>query len=568
MPDSLATEWIARGDRAFEKQSRAHQLNQVLAEIYYPERASFFSEIVGDEYYRGIYDGYPILMRWRLGNALGAMTRGRGQEWFNSQTFPFHLNEVDEVGAWNEDTTRTLRAIIYDARAQFGGAKSLGDQDYAVFGNACTKVTTNSDNTGLLYVNKHLAKVAAEENVEGQIDITHEDLSPTGRQFGAMFGEKGSIPKKLKSIAGKDPNGIIEGIRLAVFPVEEFEPGGKMRRPGAAHKWAAVYMDRDTETVIQVEYFWSFPFCWRRWMRSIPGSTLALSPCAMVGLADANMSQDVRRTLIEATERAADPPQMIAAGAVEGPLDLAPSGENYIRRSHDWRSGKPIQAIENGGMPNYALDFSRDQRAFMGQAWLINLLTLPEKQVTAYEAEKLLDQDAREASPIFEPMEADNAIEMHRAFDVSDRWGAFAEKPEILEKTDTRFEFETPVSRALRRLRSQQAMQVNAAVRDFATTEQQFGSTTAYRRVNWGKVQKDAIRGIGPADWLAPDDVAEAEITNDQQQANLQKAIGLAAQAQTLAAGPGGGGTQPLALPPPGGAQPAAAPAGAGAEAI
>ncbi len=117
-------------------------------------------------------------------------------------------------------------------------------------------------------------------------------------------------------------------------------------------------------------------------------------------------------------------------------------------------------------------------------------------------------------------------------------------------------------------LRDTDLTTAEATVRDFATTEQQFGSTTAYRRVNWGKVQKDAIRGIGPADWLAPDDVAEAEIASDQQQANLQKAIGLAAQSQTLAAGPGGGGTQPLALPPPGGAQPAAAPAGASAEAI
>jgi hypothetical protein len=145
------------------------------------------------------------------------------------------------------------------------------------------------------------------------------------------------------------------------------------------------------------------------------------------------------------------------------------------------------------------------------------------------------DQDAREASPIFEPIEADNARLMARTFSIADQWGAFAQRPEELKKgAETRYEFETPVSAALRRLRAQQGMQVVATVKEFGVAEMQFGKTEAFRRVDWQKLQKDTIRGIGPADWLRPDEAAAQDIAEDQQAANVQEAVGLAAQSQAL----------------------------------
>lgn len=553
MADTLAQEWIKRGDRAFERQSGTHSLYQALAEIFFPERASFFNEsLIGDEYYRQIYDGYPVMMRWRLGNALGAMTRGRGSEWFKAMSFPFHLNELHPVTAWNEDTTRTLRAILYDPRAQFGPAMALSDQDYATFGTSCVKATTNRNNTGMLYVTKHLSRVAAEENGEGEIDITHEKMRPTGRVLLDMFEQKGKLSRAMSAAATKDATGEIDGVRLVIFPVDQYEPTRDQKRATKQHKFVALYIDCESEKVIQTEFFWSFPYIWRRWMRAVAGTPLALSPCAMVGLADAHMGQAIRRTYMEAMEHAADPAVMVSAAAIEGPLDLAPSGENYIRRGYDWRNGAPIQTVKRDGMPNAAAEFAKENRESQGQAWLINLLTLPQNHAkTAYETERLLDQDARDASPIFEPMEADNSRLMGRTFNVADQWGAFAERPEELRKgAETRYEFETPVTAALRRLRAQQGMQVVAAVQQFGANEMQFGKTEAFRRVDWQKVQKDTIRGIGPGDWLRPDEEAGADIAEDQQMGNLQEAIGLAAQGQAL--NPElGGPQQPLGLPAP-----------------
>jgi hypothetical protein len=536
--DSRAREVCKRAESTFEKQSARQSLNQELAEIFFPERASFFgADLIGDEYYRDKYDGSPMFMRWRLGNALGAMSRGRGQEWFEAKVFPDWLNEKDPVADWNADKTKTMRSLVYDERAQMGAQLSLSDQDYATFGYSCVKLTTNDDLSGLLFRTKHLASVAGEENGEGIIDVTHERLRPTGRVALKMFERRGNLPRALKQAAMDDPSGRLDGLMLSVFPLGEYEPS-KKRPPSKDHKWVALYVDCDTESVVQEEFFWSFPYIWRRWLQAVANSPYAVSPCAMLALADSHMGQDIRRTMIEAMERAADPPQMIAAGAIDGSLDLAPSGENYIRRNFDWRSGKPIQAVENGAMPNFAFEFAKSNTEAIAQYWLINLLTLPQdREMTAYETERLIDQDAREASPIFEPMEGDNARMMNRADDIGTRWGAFAPRPEQLVKrgVESKYSFETPISIALRRLRAQQATQVISFVGQMAQLEAQYQQTQAFRSVDWHKVIRDAIRGIGPGDWVRDEQEAAGDIAGDQQEVNIQKAIQLASQTNALA---------------------------------
>lgn len=566
MADTRAKEWLARGDKAFERLAPQFALRQILYEMFFPERASFMTDhLVGDEYYRELYDGYQVLMRWRLGNAIGAFSRGRGREWFEAVSFPYWLNRKQRVGAWNADTTQTLRSILYDPRAQFSPQLALSDQDYVVAGYSPVRITTNTDRSGALFQTLHPKQAAPEENSEGVIDVTHERPRFTARVIGQMFGKDGNLSPAMKKCVEKEPHEEI-GIASSVFPLTDYEPS-KKRRPPPGAQYVILYMDREKEDVIREEFFFTFPILWRRWMRSVAGSPLGMSPCAMVALADAHMSQEVRRTLIEAMNYAADPARMISAGAIEGSLDLAPGGDNFVRRNYDFRTGKPIQPIDSGAMPNYALEFANDQRAFMGQAWLINLLTLPQdRAMTAFEAERVLDQDAREATPIFEPMEADNATKMARVFDIADRWRAFADRPPELGRADTRYEFDTPVSQALRRLRAQQGVQAMDVVGRLGELEMKIGQTQAFRRVNWKDLQADMMAGIGPKSWIMDDDEADQLIAQDSAETGLAKALMLGKEAAAIApngamppgalSGPSGA---PLQLPAPTPAMPVTA---------
>ena len=553
MADSRAEEWLKRSDSAFESLAGYFALCDDLAEIFYPERGGFSCEeaLTGDEHYRALYDGHPVLMRWRLGNAVGAMSRGRGREWFKAKAFPYWLNKLASVAAWNEDTTETQRAIIYDPRAQFTPQMGLGDQDYVTFGTAVAKITENRDHSGLLFKTPHLKGLAPEENAEGVIDVTHERPRLTARVVGQMFPHaRAKMSRAMKEAIDKDGTKPLDAVAQCVFPIEEYEPGSD-RRPPRGARFVSLYMDRDEMTVLDAQYFYSFPYVWRRWNRAASGHVMGLSPCALVGLADGRMSQDIARTLGEAMEYAADPAKMIVASAIEGNLDLAPSGENYVNRKFDFRTGDPIKAVDNGAMPTYAFEYHKHKQAFVGQSWLVNILTLPQdRDLTKYEASKLLEEDAREAAPIFEPMEADNAAIMARSFSVADRWGAFAERPEEMRGAEVRHEFETPVTIALDRLRAEQGMQAVGAVKAFGELEMGFGKTAAYRRVNISAIQRDVFRGIGPADWLRDEEEAQADIEADEEKAAMAEVLGVAKETGLFEADKGGA-KQPLALPAP-----------------
>lgn len=573
MADSRAEEWIKRSDAAFERLAPYHALCNDLAEIFYPERATFHcDEVVGDEGYRDLYDGHPILMRWRLGNAIGAMSRGRGREWFRSKVWPEYLNKRQAVAAWCEDATETQRAIVYDPRAQFSRQWGISDQDYVVFGSSPVKITENADRTGILNKTLHLKSAAPEENAEGVIDVTHERPKLTARVLGQMFNstkQRRAMSKAMRDAVDKDPLAKIQ-IAQCVFPLADYEPS--KGRPPKGATFVSLYIDPDTLTVLDEQYFWSFPYIWRRWLCAAD-HPMGLSPCALVALADSRMSQEIHRTLGEALQYAATPAKMVSAGAVEGNLDLAPDAVNFVKRDWDFRNGKPIQHIEQGTMPTMAAQFAKDKQVFIGQAWLTNLLTLPQdRDLTKYEASKLLEEDAREAAPIFEPMEADNATAMKRIRNIGERWRAFAPRPDEIKNAEVRDEFETPVSLAIARLMAEQAMQAVNAVASLGRLELDVGKTAAYRRTNFAELQRVVFEGIGRRSWLRDEKDAAADIENDETKAEIGELLQVGADTGLLDAAlkgqlPGLSGGQPApggapALPQPGQRPALPAPAG------
>jgi hypothetical protein len=555
MGDSRAEEWAKRADSAFESIARYHALCDDLAEIFYPERGGFCRDNTGDagdEDYAKLYDGHPVLMRWRLGNAVGAMSRGRGRDWFKTKVYPYWLNERQRVQAWCEDADDVTRSILYHPRAQFSSQTGLCDQDYVTFGSGVQKVTENRDRTGILVQTPHLRGLAPEENAEGVIDVTHERMKLTARVVGQMFGHvRNKMSRALKKAIEKEQLSDIDCISQCVFPADEYAFMSGKRPPGGA-KFVSLYYDRDEMNVLDEQVFYSFPYIWRRWMRSSAGHIMGLSPCALVGLADGRMSQEIQRTLSEAMEYAADPATMIAAGAIEGAADLAPSGENYVNRKFDFRSGRPIQAIDKGQMPQYALEYAKAKQMFVGQSWLANLLTLPqERDLTKYEASKLLEEDAREAAPIFEPMEQDNANFLSRVFSIADRRKAYLPKPPELKHAEFRHELETPVTLAIDRLRAEQGMQALGAIERLGGLEQALGQTAAYRRADVEAIQRAIFKGVGPASWLRDEEEAQADIEADEDEQTLAKVLSAGKELGAFDPQQQVQQQQPLALPAP-----------------
>ncbi len=541
-----AKEVCERSDKAFARFSNALNLWQAIAEIFYPERANFTSQMTpGEEVYLNIFDGEPIILRRDLANQLGAMLR-RG-EWFRCKAYPDALNQSDAVKKWSESATETQRNVIYAPRTNFSAAFQESDNDYVAFGTSVLQHSYNTRKTGLLFTCLHLRDCAWYENGDGDVDEFYQRMKLSLGEIKAM-GLK--IPDKLKNIAEKDLHHEIE-VRRCVIPVDRFEHGKGTPR-GA--KYAVCYVaPSEQEDLVPADapkpYFRTWPYLVRRWMK-VSGEAFGRSPCTGVALADSRMLNQAQLSIIEGLERAVDPPMMAPDDAVgDGGVNVRPGGITFYDPELDYKGRRPIDVIESG-RPDWGMEFSADRRLFLARAFLQNQIKLPAidgQKMTATEINERIIEFTRSAAPIFEPMEAENAQLMDGVFErirdadgPANPWGGFEEPPEELLGAEVRFEFETPLTEAKRKLLSEQARVANAYIAERVQL-----NPGIVDLIDQDEMDRAALEGIGPAKWLRNREDVEADRAEKAQAQEMTAAANLALSLAT------GGGKNAPQLPPP-----------------
>lgn len=552
----MATAWtpsnlVDRGDRAFARLGNWLQLCQAIAELFYPERADFTAATSpGDERYWDIFDEEPMLLRRDLANQMGAMLRPRGRDWFNAKAFPRHLNDIDAVRVWCEDSTQTMRDVIYAPGTNFTRAFSQSDNDYVAFGTSIVTHTYNRDRTGLVFECLHPRDCAWEENSDGVIDVFHERMKKTMQQVEDMGFE---IPQEWKERYEKDPQCEVE-LRRCVYPVERMERADGYRAPRAA-KFAVAYICKQTRKLLKTQsgaqpYFRTWPYLVRRWS-TVSGEPFGRSPCTSVALATARTLNQAQLSVIESLEKLVNPPLMAPDDGISGEVQIRANGITFYDPTLDYGSRKPIEALEVG-RPDFGMEYARDRQAFLARAFLQNLIQFPQadKEMTAYEASKLWEQYMRNAAPVFEPMEAENAQLMEGVFeriydaDGPGKTGGFAPPPEELEGSEIKFEFETPLSEAHRRLKVDKALEADGYI-----TQRMATNPGIIDLVDMDQMDRDALMAILPAKSLTPQDQVDERRAAREQAQQQQQAMQTAMEFMKVAGKGGAGGGGQSALP-------------------
>jgi hypothetical protein len=497
--------WLKRGNALFVEKDAFNQLFQAEAEIFYPERADFFGDRAqGDERYDGIFTSVPQRMRRDMANNLGAMLRPRGKEWFKCVARPDRLNEDKINQRWLERTTKTMRNIVYAPTANFTRAMAESDNDYVCFGNAIIRHTYNQAASGLLFTCAHLKDCAWSENHEGVVDELHERMQMTLKQAVGLFG-KDNLPKEWRDNCEDHPERKVK-VQRCVAPLELYEYD-KTERPRKNARYLSIYMACEVdekEAGLGEGYFNWFPYLVRRWM-TVSGEAYGRSPCAGVALADARTLNVAQQALLKSVEWAVDPPKTAAHDAIIGEINLRAGAITYYDPEAMGQSPtrKAIENLESGD-PRFGIELTDRLAIQIGRSFFQDLFKLPEKQMTAYEAGKWIEEYVRDAAPVFEPMEAENAQLMDGVFERASEKGAFEEAPEDLQGAEVSYEFETPLSSAYRDLRNQQATQL---VTDM--TLQAELSPDSLDNINWDEVTRGRMQNL-PTDWARDPDKVKA----------------------------------------------------------
>jgi bacterioferritin-associated ferredoxin len=163
-----------------------------------------------------------------------------------------------------------------------------------------------------------------------------------------------------------------------------------------------------------------------------------------------------------------------------------------------------------------------------------------QRDMTAFEVGKRIEEFIRNALPLFEPMETDyNGALMLQDFYLLQRGGAFGPEsamPESLRSDGIEFEFESPLNEAQDRILGQKLLEAKGIAVEMEPLD-----PLAIKRINWRKAQKDALHGIGtPADWLVEDadlDKMEEQAQAAQQAQELAETVAIGAQVAQQVAG-------------------------------
>jgi len=513
-------------EELFTKKLTLNTLWQEMGDNFYPERADFtYSRMLGTEFAANLMSSYPVLCRRELGNHLGTMLRPTARPWFHHKRRHTKLDDEDnETRQYLEWFESTQRKAMYDPDTMLTRATKEGDHDFAAFGQLALSVELNRKINTLLYRCWHLRDMAWEEDENGRVGTIFRRWKPSVHVADRTFGDR--LHPEVRKLLEKKPFDLTDMLHMVV-PAEMYDQAA-----GDRPRWS-IWYDCTNHHVIEATPIYGKHYIIPRW-QTVSGSQYAYSPATVCALPDARLLQAMTFTLLEAGEKAANPPMLATHDAFRSDLALFAGGVTWVDRDYDEkRGGKAAEPIEHdySGI-NFGLQMNADTRAMLHKGFFLDALTLPERapEMTAYEVGQRVQEYIRNALPIFEPMEMEyNAALCDESFELLWRNGAFGDPrswPRSLRGADIDFEFESPLHDAIEQMKGQKFQEAGQLIAGAIALD----PTCAF--VPKADVAlRDALNGIGvPAKWLNSEstvkeakDEAAAKMAAQQRLAAMQQ---------------------------------------------
>lgn len=530
---------IREGDKLFAARGSLLSLWQEIAENFYVERADFTRDRDwGEDFAAHLSSSYPLMIRRELGNQLGGILRPAGQDWFFGMVDrPERMNRTGNE--WLERATARLRRAMYDRQAQFVRSTKQADHDWAAFGQCVISYGIDWKTVTMLYQSWHLKDCAWSERYNGELGCLHRAWMPSAEQLLQQFddaekrGEDVSIHQKVRGmVAQQNGDGFVK-CRHVALRAEDY--GIRSRLP-----FVSVWLDIDNEHVMKVTERRTLGYVVPRWQQ-IAGSQYAYSAATVIALPDARLLQSMSLTLLEAGEMAVRPPMVAAKEVIRGDVALYPGGITWVDAEYDERLGEVLRPItqDKSGIP-WGMDMEAIKRQMLSEAFYLNKLSMPStmgKQMTAYEVSQLVQQYIREALPLFEPVEQEyNAPLCEATFEEllfgTDLFGPYKDIPQSIRGQNVKFRFESPLNRAVERLKGQKLAEGQSILVAAAEIDPSVVATMDMR-----VSVRDALEGIGiPAKWMRDEEAVEAQAQAVQQQQQMAQQMALAQQGADMAA--------------------------------
>jgi hypothetical protein len=499
------------------KKTEINTLWQTIADNFYVERATFtVTRSLGSEFADHLMTSQPLMMRRELGNQFSGLLRPTNKEWFD--IIVEGTAKDLEARRWLAWATGVQKRAMYDLDASFVRATKEGDHDFAAFGQCAISVELNPNRDGLLYRCWHLRDMAWCEGANRQINTVIRRWKPTAYDLKNTFPK--TVHKKVLDACEKNPYQEIN-VRHIVVPADQYAGERKWKT-----QYVSVFVDIDNMQCLEEVGQHSMPYVIPRW-QTVSDSQYSYSPATVCALPDARLLQAMTLTLLEAGEKAVNPPMVGVQSALRSDLQIFAGGFTAVDAAYDERLGEVLRPLgqDKSGLP-FGIEVRDDIIKSLTEAFYLNKLNLPPvdgAKMTAYEVSKRIEEYIRQVLPLFEPLETDyNGALCERTFDILLRNGAFGRPetmPEALSGKKIDFEFQSPLHDAEDRQKASIFVEAQGIIGQAAQMDPSVGAL-----MKVPDAAREALLGLGfNPDYIRTEDemavvqAAEAEKQGQQQ---------------------------------------------------
>jgi hypothetical protein len=453
------------------------------------------------------------------------MLRPTNNDWFHIKTMQ-EDREDNEAKCWLEWASKLQRRAMYDRSSQFIRATKEADHDFAAFGQCVLSAEFDLNENALLYRSWHLRDVSWCEGYNGIITDVYRKWKPSVRELSRYF--KGNISSKAKELMEQNPYAEIDVIHAVVLADHYEYPDAPNIKNKA--KYVSVYFEQDTGHINQEIGTHNQCYIIPRW-QTVSGSQYAYSPATVAALPDARLIQAMTLVLLEAGQKAVDPPMIAPSDTIRSDINLLAGGITIYDAQYDESTGDVLRplGIDSRGIP-LGMEMRNDAKEMIAEAFFLNKLNMPTAggpDMTAYEVGQRVQEYIRNALPLFEPMEMDyNGALCDVTFDILLRAGAFgntADMPESLSGQEIQFRFESPLQESVGKQKGQIFQNASGLLAQAAALD-----PTSVKMMDVRAALRDTLDGIGtPAKWIRDEKAMLAEDQAAAQAAQTQQMIGL-----------------------------------------
>ena len=450
--DERAVSLIRRLDKLKSVRGTWEEHWQQIADYIVPRKGNVTRKrTAGAKRMEMVFDGTAIHAAELLSASLHGMLTNPNLSWFELAYMEREYNQDDAAKEYLESVGEIMNREFQ--RSNFSEQVHELYHDLVTFGTAVMFITDAPDNNGVRFATRHISECFIAEDEFGRVDTVYREFKMSLRSMARQFGEDAIGDEMLRKLE-KDPYDEVAIVHV-VMPRDERDA---QRIDSKNKPFASIYIEPKQKIVLSEGGFDEFPYVCPRFLKSTSDEGGYGRSPAMTALPDTAMINAMSKTTIAAAQKQVDPPLMVPDDGFVLPVRTKPGGLNYYRSGTRDR----IEPLNIGANNPLGLNIEQQRREAIRQAFYVDQLLMGNgPQMTATEAILKNEEKMRLLGPLMGRLQAELLQPMvERVFALLSRQRQFPEPPEIIQGSNFRIEYVSPMAKAQRQSDVQSIMRL------------------------------------------------------------------------------------------------------------